>query len=333
MSKVTYIFGAGASKNALPLINEIPSRTEQLVQTLEQDNLALDNKKFSVLKEEKTKRNFQLELISDLKWLSKTISNHSSVDTFAKKLYITKNFSDYYRLKLALSVFFVFEQARNKPDIRYDLFFASILSSTSVLPSNIRILTWNYDYQFELTFSNYINQYDLKSLEDYLSVDSKFFEKPYSQGFRIFKLNGTIGLFRDGFNNYRFINKINRQFDLGMIHEVIQNYATIKSLHDLKISLSFSWEPESNQTKLIDRVIQDISNTEVLIVIGYSVHFFNREIDRAILNNMKNLKRIYIQSPEADGVKERLLASMVQTSGIEIINKYNTEQFYLPNEL
>jgi hypothetical protein len=201
------------------------------------------------------------------------------------------------------------------------------------LPSNIRILTWNYDYQFELTFSNYINQYDLKSLEDYLSVDSKFFEKPYSQGFRIFKLNGTIGLFRDGFNNYRFINKINRQFDLGMIHEVIQNYATIKSLHDLKISLSFSWEPESNQTKLIDRVIQDISNTEVLIVIGYSVHFFNREIDRAILNNMKNLKRIYIQSPEADGVKERLLASMVQTSGIEIINKYNTEQFYLPNEL
>ncbi len=42
MNKITYLFGAGASKHALPIVNEIPDRILKLIALLETDELKLD---------------------------------------------------------------------------------------------------------------------------------------------------------------------------------------------------------------------------------------------------------------------------------------------------
>lgn len=132
MNKITYLFGAGASKNALPIVNEIPDRIEDLVNFLIRDDLKLgDDSKFNLLdaRVEKSKREYQIEMITTLEWLMKECKRHASIDTYAKKLFLKRDNRTLKKLKIALSIFFVFEQARNKPDNRYDTFFASILNN------------------------------------------------------------------------------------------------------------------------------------------------------------------------------------------------------------
>jgi hypothetical protein len=161
MKIITFLFGAGASKGALPLVSEIPDRLEHLINLLEKDEFKLDsNSTFDQLKlkDSKSKRDYQIELIESLKWLQSESKRHASVDTFAKKLFIKSNYQALKKLKIAISVFFIFEQSINKPDFRYDAFFASLMDDSGDFPENLRILSWNYDYQFELAFSEYSGQ-------------------------------------------------------------------------------------------------------------------------------------------------------------------------------
>jgi hypothetical protein len=70
-----------------------------------------------------------------------------------------------------------------------------------------------------------------------------------------------------------------------------------------------------------------------LVVIGYSFPFFNRLVDRRILN-MPDLKKIYFQAP-ISGI-ENIIQSFksirkLPIEGYEKITE--TEQFFLPPEL
>lgn len=334
MNKVTFLFGAGASRNALPIVKEIPDRINQLIEILSSANLFLDsNSFFDKINTEKTKRDIQLEMIEYLKWLVEASNESDSVDTLAKKLFLKKEFDTLKKLKLALSVFFVCEQAINKPDRRYDSFFASILNSINKLPENIKILTWNYDYQFELTFYNYFNKNNLAELQDFLGVHNKFVEDNYSKGFKIYRLNGTVGLYRSFYENFKFISAIKKPFDIGFVHELTKNFAAAVYLSNLNPSLSFAWENEGSHSNVVDSAAQSVKDSIALVVIGYSFPFFNRDVDRKIIGSMTNLKRVYFQAPDADNLKERFQALRDDLKGVELISKFDTEQFLLPNEL
>ncbi|GMU97154.1 hypothetical protein [Ignavibacterium album] len=334
MNKVTFLFGAGASRNALPIVKEIPGRINRLIEILSSDEFLLDsNSFFKEINTEKAKREIQLEMIEYLKWLVEASVESDSVDTLAKKLFLKKEFDTLKKLKLALSVFFVCEQVRNKPDRRYDSFFASILNSINELPENIKIVTWNYDYQFEITFSEFIDHKDLMNIESRLSIYSKNQQLAYSSDIRIYKLNGTVGLYRSFYNNYKFINDIKRPFDREFVHELTKNFAAAIYLDDLKPSLSFAWENEGLQSNVVDSAAQGVKDSIALVVIGYSFPFFNRDIDRKIISSMTKLKRVYFQAPDADNLKERFQALRDDLTGIELISKFDTEQFLLPNEL
>jgi len=87
MNKITYLFGAGASRNALPICEEIPDRINNLINVLNSTDLLLDDKSpFEGVggSSEKSKRGYQLQLIDDLNWLLNESKKHSSVDTLAK---------------------------------------------------------------------------------------------------------------------------------------------------------------------------------------------------------------------------------------------------------
>jgi len=335
-NKVTYLFGAGASCKALPMVNEIPDRIKNLIELLERDEYKLDETAgFDDLHltRHQSKREIQLKMIESLKWMLEKSANHASVDTFAKKLYI-RDSTELDRLKIALSVFFIFEQARNKPDNRYDAFFASLIDDIRVFPDHIRILSWNYDYQFELAFSEYLGIDEISTNQNYLQVSSKWGDNKQRDGFEMFKLNGTTAFAgRNGMRRYQYINNLKGQPGIEFVEMVTRNFAFVSYVSGYYSTLSFAWEKEEKDKCIIEKAMLNTKDTAVLVVIGYSFPFFNREIDRKIIGSMKNLSKVYIQSPDAHNVAERFQAMRDDLHGIEILNKLDVGQFLLPNEL
>lgn len=337
MNKITYLFGAGASANALPIVTGIPGRINNLIDLLRSPSLQLSSVIFfDGLTKNKTKQEYQLSLIEDLKWILRESQKHSSIDTFAKKLTIKQMHSDLERLKRTLSIFFIFEQSQNPVDGRYDSFFASIIDSSHSFPDNIRILSWNYDYQFELAYSEYSGKKNISENQTKLNIHQKTVKNlGDNHGFRIYKLNGTTEIYNQiHYRQYNFIDEMSSEITIHLIEEIVRNYAGILNSDDYHSTLSFSWETDAKDGKtFLENVSEDIIDTIILIVVGYSFPFFNREIDRKIIGSMGQLNRVYFQAPDAENLKDRFKAIRNDFNEKDLIPIKDTGQFFLPNEL
>lgn len=157
MSKIVYLFGAGASfgkRNendndeiieGLPIVSEFPTQIELLIEKIQ-------NQRFSLPSNQQRSPEEGKKLIDELKWLKESSENHQTIDTYAKKLLVSEGYNqEYIRIKAAISAFLTLMQLFHKPDSRYDAFFANILGNRAKkLPENVTVLSWNYDCQFEI---------------------------------------------------------------------------------------------------------------------------------------------------------------------------------------
>ncbi|MBX9853718.1 MAG: hypothetical protein K2X86_18395 [Cytophagaceae bacterium] len=73
------------------------------------------------------------------------------------------------------------------------------------------------------------------------------------------------------------------------------------------------------------------SETNILIIIGYSFPTFNRLIDHSILKEMKKIEKVFVQSLDNEGVIQRLKA--IAPHFKEPIPLSNVKEFYIPEEL
>ena len=197
MARVTYLFGAGASCECLPLVKFIPFRLEQFRQIVIQHNPDNVNEEFKIPGQ--TRATIRGEIANSLGTLISKADLHASIDTYAKKLVLTGNW-DYVYLKLFLSFSFIYDQMMLPPDRRYDAFFASIMKDDILDLQDIRILSWNYDYQFEKAFSEFRNEYSLLKIQKELNVlphNNRIIERDFA----IIKLNGTTSI-RDVKNQF-----------------------------------------------------------------------------------------------------------------------------------
>ena len=337
MTNITYIFGAGASRQALPLVYDLPDRIDVLVSRLKtEENLQLADEAFTHPLSEYNKQAVQNKFIRDLSSLADKARNHASIDTLAKKLWLQGKDQELKDLKALLSVYFIFEQAINPADKRYDAFYASILSKTiENFPSNIKILSWNYDYQFEKSYSSYSENFNIDTNQSLLNVVSKYSIGSVKQDkFGIYKINGTTSIFSEtGGKLGHFIYDMNTPFDKKLIGEVLRIYITLLLSPRTHASISFAWEDWEPGQNIVEKSITTTNLTDVLVVIGYSFPFFNRDIDRRIINSMTQLKKVYFQGPEPEEMKERFLAIRDSVPDNKLVLRHNTEQFLLPNEL
>jgi len=80
-----------------------------------------------------------------------------------------------------------------------------------------------------------------------------------------------------------------------LLSKVLEQYVNFvnSAYSDGRFYLHFAWEQDyfNNQSA---KLFSNIADTKVLVVIGYSFPFFNREIDREIFRRMEKLERIYI---------------------------------------
>lgn len=370
---ITYLLGAGASYNALPIVEQIPKALEEFANEFDPNKYGGRPKPIDFVEPEGTivmrylyslsqsnvgsqyVQNFNLlkKFHADIVWLKKEAENHTSIDTFAKKLYLQEDWTNLKKLKVILSCFFLYIQNTEKGfDKRYDSFLASILDNLEDLPNEIRILSWNYDSQLETAFKRFSN-YTTQVVKQKLNRKSKGINdenQVNSSQFSLFKVNGTTSLNRKEDNVIKEFDIV-EEFNIDertLISEFMRLYEGF-FIRDYKSSMSFAWEEFQKETGFFKNLSDSVSETEILIVIGYSFPFFNREIDKFILDSMPNLKRIYVQDPnhaidiieKVKGLTPRKSFSintanrnrkMESHNTINYIPKTFADQFFIPIE-
>ena len=365
MTKVVYLMGAGASfgtprgdkaisfsiktplpggkelishaqcaniTTGLPLVTEIPQRLRYVANLLrttpfnqfrasQMGGISFDNAKNI--------------LISELEWLAKESSKHATIDTFAKKLYLTNKESDFYKVEKLLSIYFVVEQHINRPDNRYDTFLASVLTKELMLPNDIAVLTWNYDSQFEVAYREY-NEHNPRKIGMCSEYGNEYRTCSNPQ---IFKLNGTAS-FMELKPVGEWCNSDAESISTLPIDVLLNKYLS-NGNHSM---LTFAWdnsrvEGSENSKWFWEQLQRKISDAECLIVIGYTFPYFNREVDRRLFEMMPRLRQIYIQAPNAidlcNSVVPVLSDTQIRGRNLDrnITPISNCEQFYIPPQL
>lgn len=320
MANITYLFGAGASAQSLPVVSDIPDRINRQIGYLREYNSA------DIEKQELN------NLINDLGGLREVCLNHATVDTYAKKLYVTNQKDQYKKLKLTLSTFLTIEQILNLVDKRYDSFLASIIPNEGVyaLPP-IKILSWNYDCQFELAGKEYfLGSRTLLDVQGSLNLSDKVTSKTDdadSSSFSMIKLNGSALLWdknrKTWFEPYFDTSSMQSLDYMIRLHWMAMNA-------DVQETMSFAWEQMPN--RFYGSIKGTVVQTDILVVIGYSFPFFNRDVDREIISSMPNLHKVYIQDPNASDIIQTFQA-ITPSKDIELVPITDTRQFFLPYEL
>lgn len=338
---VTYLIGAGASAYGVPVVSEMSKALNNLINYLQNhhhipttDTIIIGNGEEINLHDEKA------NLLADLQWLTVQENKHATIDTFAKKLFITKKHKDLERLKRTFSLFISAYQLQYPADPRYDLFFAAILDTDKKLPPEINFISWNYDYQLELSLEEYLENGDLESTSSQINVQIKNMAPTSmnSDASNFIKLNGSAGFFSPSKKRtHRYLHYPNNQTLDNRLTEIIKIQANAKYNPEIESSLSFAWENEQNGNTILDKARKIIRDTQVLVIIGYSFPYFNREIDKFILSNGQNLSKIYIQDPVPGDVEERLKQSLFEREKTVLRNsiEYKTrmQEFFIPPEL
>jgi len=335
---ITYLLGAGASYNALPVINELPRRLQEFVFSINKALTFLEENVVVGVSYVVNKSDFEF-LKSEIEWLLNEMDNHKTVDTLAKKFYVLgSRESDLLRLKKILISYFLYEQsfsssslgdystpnyrAKEIPDKRYDSFIATVISkerNNLSLAPNFKIVTWNYDLQFELAYKRYLETPDFKIVQQKLqAIPSLLFQNEKFQfnqsKFGLIRINGVAGsLSMDIFDDLPQFNlfEARRTYIVGRI---VHKFANM--LKEEMSVFNYSWESKeqfesihSEKQTLIEVAQKVMQETDLLVVIGYSFPNFNRSVDKVLLSELKGLKKVYVQDVNAEEVCELIKSS------------------------
>jgi hypothetical protein len=333
--KITYILGAGASANVLPLIKDqankpgMPTKLNSFIDQFKQE--------FSELGIASIRPS-----VRELEEIARLVIKFKTPDLLAKFYLETGDLRNYDILKRLLSKYFVYEESRENEtgvtinteniDPRVIPFLATI-SRDQKLPDNVKIINWNYDRQIEKAVFQFqsLNR-KKKPLSNFISWPTNSKEKADISSYFMLHLNGLAGY------NYSEPYFLERE-------------QSEKEFKDADPMISFAWEEDesfgkrtfaNNRIQIADAMVRD---TNVLVVIGYSFPFFNRNIDSYLFSAMRScLEKIYFQDPFLDGSflynqfnlhKEDITNRVGQLTNkkTDIIHIKEVDNYYVPYEL
>lgn len=313
--KILYLLGAGASHQVLPLAKGLPS-------------------KLAKLQPDFTEQAFNSKLSAKFASLGNAASKHGDIDTYAKFLFIKGRIDELNQLKELLVLFFFLKQRKNQEvDTRYLSWLVGLLDSRK-MPDNVKILSWNYDFQVQHAVSQIFNLEEIKLIPNgYSYIDSVFKSFPcLNPEFNSFKdlhllqLNGTAA-------QYRMHGNLNgclfTQTYTNYSQEIYKYYQEQK----LQNNIRFAWESKNAVANTMNIVEPMIDGTTILVVIGYSFPFYNREFDKAIMNKLldnNQFNKIYYQDPVLTG--EQLKTQFDFQRQITIRHIRQTDNFHIPFE-
>lgn len=335
--KILYYLGAGASANALPISKSIFGKSgshqiEGLSYALQQIEI---NGLFESIKSP-VLLNYKEDLKARFKNLSKSAEKFGDVDTYAKFLFLQSDRIEFSKLKKTLGEFFFFKQYFFKSrDSRYLSWLIGIMDQKK-FPENIKILSWNYDFQVELASTEFG---ELESHEKTMSGDAYSFpfishfpnlDKAFNDfaSLSLWHLNGIAGYYRPT-ENRRELGSLFNQLNTKTPQQMLEHLQTT----NFEPLLNFAWEKDYDQSQLFGGIEKMIENTTIMVVIGYSFPYYNREVDKGVFNLLSRIhsfRKIYFQDPFYDG--QILKSKFNIKNGVEIIHIPQVENFHIPFE-
>lgn len=329
--KVTYILGAGASANALPTVKKT-NVSNGLTDTMRELAEWLDNNQ-NIAPEHGI---YIQDISRDLKSFADSSDKFGTVDTYAKFLYLHQKSNDLIRLKFLISFYFIIEQLFHKKlDQRPLIFFTSVLQYKNILPTNIKILNWNYDSQLQLSGNVFQQEEYQRNGNGSIHTPALFNYYPnigYKGGFNIddfalVHLNGVANMYYNSSENTFQSHHIeNHNNDLNALINLTKGM-------EGRYLISFAWE-NAVFDKRIEIAKSIVKETDYLVIIGYSFPFFNRDIDKEIFETLKEsnkLKKIYYQDPIRTG--DFLREQFTIPTEVHIAHISDTQNYFVPNEL
>lgn len=339
----------------LPIVREIPQRLEKIADLYASFNFdegARYEKDTVSVDLGRAKNN----LVEGLHWL-RVNTEKTTIDTFAKQLFLTEQIDDYIKLKRLLSIFLLTEQLINRPDSRYVNFLTSVLQRNADgklrITDDITILTWNYDSQIEIAYKYFVttgsNPEDIRFPEQLrIDIHNSYNTKKQVPDFpddgkrQIFKINGSASFLADysmaHYHSYKDGN-LAENIAKTILWTYDASYYIGAERPERMCLLNFAWDKQDVKfEKEYSHRLQDaIKDATALVIIGYTFPFFNRETDTLLLKGMPNLKNVYIQDPFPKNVRQFFIPVMQKSGlGIDVNNIQlfdNTTQFFLPPEL
>jgi len=320
--KNTFILGAGVSALSIPLVSNWKSFSQKWINLLDKA-LILDDTHISS----------DIEKKAFLK-VARESNDFPTPDTYAKTLWLTKQEENYRYLKLFYESLIysitrypeqylelIFEE--NNP-MMYDQSFIElfkvnldnrILSFITEIADSAeenRVYTWNYDDLPEVT-ADYINKLSKEKAQ-------------YKIG--LYHLNGQIRKeFVSMSGELRETVRSNKR-SIGR-----ERVSRIKFHSKEKQKMKFSWEQDSIKNLLP----QERGGAQNLIISGYSMPYYNRQVDTKIIQHFINQrgKKIFIQNPNPEPIED-ILRSTFQFSkkesihAIQIIPVRSTNRIFIP---
>ena len=359
MTKITYLLGAGASYYSCPIWKEQAKAMQTIGDKELYKTLGLQEKKisFNFTNTEELSRlsSDKQRILWYISFFGKQGEKFNTIDTYARKLYLQKDFALLNFLKMSVSIFFdlwenFYEEKfrHNSPlkkgehqnqntyyekiDSRYISLLSVFLENGSngiELNNDISFVTWNYDLQLEGAYKMFLEKDREISFDE---VDNYFpFMQDSNRNNKIYHLNGHRGFYKNkdsliplrDFENYdEYWNSIEH------LYKGVQ-----RSNLSFNNQIKYAWEQDSNPA-WFSKVSKIFQNTETLIIIGYSFPLFNRKIDQKLFSCLDpNLvKEIIYQDPHGNEnrIKELLNNSYrYKNANIELFK--DASQFHIPN--
>jgi hypothetical protein len=206
------------------------------------------------------------------------------------------------------------------------------------IPKNINLITWNYDFQIEAALMFFETSQDTldKAQEHFKSIPSNV-EIPNP---KIIHLNGIGGFYLSG-DQRGFYPERRVRYESEEVHltEAVRMYNEIVKSSTVQDNLTFAWELSDKSHRRIEIARDIASQSDILVVIGYSFPFFNRAVDKAIfdgfISKSGKRKRIYIQDPNVneDSISFIRQRFDIKSRLVDIKPVPSVEQFFLPPEL
>ena len=278
-------------------------------------------------------------LCSEMRALADRAKSYPSIDLLARILYLRGEKAELRQLKATLSAYYALEQSRSHSDPRYGFFFAYMADRDAngilAMPTNMRVVSWNYDMQFEKSFAEFIRDPYYEERRDsgrMLQVVPTGVESHdhYDDIFSIYKLNGTAGT-RD--NRKMLIKSYDPvvygqpgRVDSGDLRLILHFYQNATNEKD-KPYLQFAWEDDDRRTSVLG-LIERFAPVETVVVIGYSFPPFNRDLDRKMFEELRP-NEVFLQVAEDENVMDRLVGLGIDPRIIRVIR--DREQFHIPN--
>lgn len=326
---IYYLFGAGAS--AQKWVN----REDKLIPEQEKRHkflpLAWD---FGVaieylIRDYLTSQNisFADKIVDEsLKDFAKFIKQHNTIDEAMRQKYLDwfngggvkdPNFQLYNNYKNLISLLFFYIEHNMISDFyrdkRYSQLFLTLMNNDYTMPSNIKLLSWNYDNQVE---------YALKE------INNSMFEKAQNPQL-LFKINGTAHFFQLSTVQTSDANMSAMQLRTNEFEEQIKKQKNN--------SILFAWEEPTeeinmaaNLEKYLDSLVKD-KKSIILVVIGYSFPYVNHKYDVQILEKLSP-EKIYFQDKIATEEKCKELGERFGKK-YEFIPISTVDRFYIPGEM